>query len=275
MTLKAQQRHPIAFLVLLLVGAVYFFPMASMLLASIKPSNEIFDTRSIIPTAIRFENYVDAVTEIPFLTYLKNTVLIATGCVLGIVFSVTLTGYGFSRIPWRGRDVVFYIVLSSMMIPFFVTVIPLFTLYVRIGLTNTLWPLIIPAWFGNPFYIYIMREFFKTIPMSFSESAYMDGASEWQVFSRICVPLVRLPIIVCALLEIMFIWQDFLRPVIFLNSQSKYTLSIGLQQFFSLRGALWGPMMAAAALVTLPLVILYFTSQRYFISGITMTGLKG
>ncbi len=265
----------IVLLVITILAIIYFWPILTMLISSFKETKKFFDLQSsIFPRTLYFGNYPQVFEMIPFWTYLKNTLIITLSCVVGIILSVTLVGYGFSRIQWKGRDVVFYLVLSTMMVPFFVTIIPLFTMFTKIGLGNTLWPLIIPAFFGNPLYIYIMREFFKTIPMTISEAARIDGCSEFQTFLKVCLPLVKLPVIVCVLFEIMFCWQDFLRPVIYLNSQSKYTLAIGLQQFFTLRGVEWGPLMAASVMISLPLIVMFFAFQKYFIAGITMTGLK-
>jgi multiple sugar transport system permease protein len=183
--------------------------------------------------------------------------------------------YSFARLRWRGRDVAFAATLATMMIPFPVIMVPIFTLFVKLDWVGTFRPLWVPAWFGSAFSIFLLRQFFRTIPMELSEAAKIDGCSEWGIFTKIVAPLAKPAIAVVALFAFMAAWNDFLGPLIYLHSQDQFTLSLGLQFYRSQQGAQWHLLMAASTVVIAPVIVLFFFTQRLFIQGIAATGLKG
>jgi len=214
--------------------------------------------------------------EVPmFLIYLRNTLIVAGLGVVGATLSSALVAYGLARIPWRGRDKVFLIVLSTMMVPFAVTMVPLYGVFRELGWIGTLKPLWVPAFFGSAFNIFLLRQFFRTIPQDLSDAARIDGCSEFGIFWRVILPLSKPALAVVALFHFMWAWNDFMGPLIFLTKQDTYTLSLGLQFYQSQHGGSeWHFLMAASALMILPIVILFFFTQRTFIQGISTTGMK-
>lgn len=247
-----------------------------MLSTSLKVDTQIFMfPPKWIPDPIAWHNYVDALTSIPFFRFLKNTLVYAVLSSIGAVLSSSLAAYGFSRIKWPGRDAVFVLVLSTMMLPSHVTMIPLFLTFKKMGLTGTLWPLILPYYFGWPFFIFLLRQFFMGIPQEISDAAEIDGCSEFGIFSKILLPLSKPALASVVLFQFLHSWRDFLGPLIYLNDESKYTLSLGLQMFQRLHDTEWALLMAASTVMTIPIIILFFFTQRTFIQGISMTGIKG
>ena len=221
------------------------------------------------------ENYTVAFKTIDFWNDLKNTLFICISVVIGTVISCSLVAYSFSRIEWRGRNALFIFVLATMMLPTQVTLIPLFSLYKTLGWTGSFKPLIIPAFFGTPFYIFLLRQFFMGIPQDLSAAARIDGCSEFGIFARIMLPLSRPALATTALFMFLYQWSDFLNPLIYLQDDRQFTIAVALQQFQNQHEMSWGPLMAMSTVVTLPILVLFFLTQRTFIQGITMTGLKG
>jgi multiple sugar transport system permease protein len=223
-----------------------------------------------------FRNFVDVTRKIPFFRYLGNTLIVCILGVLGTLLSNGIVAYGFSKIKWKGRDTAFYVTIATMMIPFPVVMIPLFVLFKKLGMVGTLMPLWLPSFFGNAFYIFLLRQFFRSIPDSLIEAAKIDGCSEFQVFYRIILPLSRPIMTVVALFQFMYLWNDFIGPLIYLTDQRTFTLSLGLQFFQSQHGGTeWHHLMAASTLVILPIIVLFFFTQKTFIESITLTGNKG
>ena len=213
---------------------------------------------------------------ITFITYLSNTLLVALLGVTGTVLSSALVAYGLSRIQWKGRDALFNITLSTMMIPFPVLMIPLYSVFRSLGWIGTLKPLWIPAFFGGAFNIFLLRQFFLTIPNELSEAARIDGCSEIAIFFRVILPLARPALSVVALFHFLFVWNDFLGPLIFLTEPETYTMGLGLQQYQSQNGgAEHHLLMGASALLVLPIIVLFFFAQKTFIQGISTTGMGG
>jgi len=256
-----------------------------MICTSLKPDWQIvqFPPRWI-PEQLAWRNYKLAVssesTHFPLWT--RNTLIIAILAVIGTTFSSAVVAYGFARIRFPGRSALFTLMLSTMMIPFPVTMVPLFSIFVWLGKhTPIQWlgttrPLWFPAWFGSAFSIFLLRQFFTTIPDELSEAARIDGCSEWGIFWRIILPLSRPALSVVALFTFMWAWRDFLGPLIFLQRPTQYTLSLGLQTFQSQHGSTpWNQLMAASVLVILPVLVLFFIAQKTFIEGIATTGMKG
>jgi len=234
---------------------------------------EDFEIRQQI--GLHWENYADAFRKMDFFLNLRNTLFICVSCVIGVTISCSLVAYSFSRIPWRGRDAVFVLVLATMMLPYQVTLIPLFAVYSKLGWVGTFKPLIIWAFFGVPFYIFLLRQFFMGIPQDLSAAARIDGCNEFSIFWRIILPLAKPALATTALFTFLFEWGDFLYPLVYLQDDRQYTLAVALQQFQSQHESLWGPLMAMSTVITIPIVIVFFLTQKTFIQGITLTGLKG
>ncbi|WP_433003564.1 carbohydrate ABC transporter permease [Kribbella sp. CA-294648] len=231
-----------------------------------------------IPDPFQWSNFTEALTAQPFGRYFVNTVVIAVISVLGTVLTCSIAAFSFSRLRWRGRNVVFAVLLSSVMLPYAVTLIPTFVMWQELGALNTIAPLTVPSWFagagGGVFNVFLLRQFFLTIPFELDEAAYTDGASPWRVFWTIILPLSKPALIVVTIFTFIGTWNDFLGPLLYLNDEEKYTLSLGLASFQSIYITQWGYLMAASAAVITPIVALFFFLQRYFIEGVTLTGIK-
>ena len=273
--LRKAARAVVAHAFLLATGVSFIIPFAWMISTSLKSPRQVFLWPPVwIPNPIMWGNYVQAVQTVPFVTYLQNTLYIAFANVLGIEMSCPLVAYGLARLRWPGRDLYFVIVLASMMLPGEVTMIPLFMIFRALGWVGSFKPLIVPAFFGAPFFIFLLRQFFMTIPADLSDAATIDGCSEFGILWRVILPLAKPALATVALFTFIANWQDFLGPLIYLRDESQYTLSLGLQGFLSLHGAAWSELMAASTLMILPIVVIFFFTQRTFIEGITFTGIK-
>lgn len=261
---------------LISLSLLFVMPFLWLLSTSLKPNNQIFVFPPVwIPRPPIFQHYIEGLTFIPFLTYLKNTMIYCTLAVVGTIISSSLVAYSLARIPWRGRTVLFMIIIATMMVPPQVTMIPLFLVFRELGWLNSLKPLIVPHFFGVPFFIFLIRQFFMTVPKELGEAAKIDGASEWQVYRTVIMPLAKPVLATVGLFTFLQTWNDFLGPLIYLSSQDNYTLSIGLALFRGEHSALWGALMAVSTVMTVPVIILFFFTQRTFIQGITLTGIKG
>ena len=211
-----------------------------------------------------------------FPRFFWNTVIVCVLGVAGAVFSNALVAYGFARLKWRGRDAFFAVTLATLMVPFPVLMVPLYGVFKNLGWIGTLLPLWVPAWFGGAFNIFLMRQFFRTIPEELSEAARIDGASEWRIFWRVIVPLSKPVLAVVALFHFLYAWNDFLGPLLYLTRRPTYTLALALQQYQSQQGGVqWHHLMAASAVIILPVVVLFFLAQKTFVQGIATTGAKG
>ena len=262
--------------VLVMLGLLFFLPFVWLVSTSLKELDQIFTLPPVwIPNPVRWQNYPEALGYFPFLLQLQNTVIIAVASVALTVISSTLVAYSFSRLRWVGRDICFFLMLSTMMIPYQVTMIPLFIIFRQLGWVNTLLPLIVPHSFGVPFFIFLLRQFFLALPKELDDAAIIDGCTEWGVLRYVILPLSRPALATVALFQFLGSWNDFLGPLIYLNDPSKYTLSLGIQVFVSTSGVHWGWMMAVTTVLTIPVVVLFFFTQRTFIQGIALTGIKG
>ena len=262
---------------LMLTAFIFLFPLYWMLRTSVMELGDIFALPVIyFPREIQFEHYCAAFDVFPLGRYLLNSLWITSLATFGAVFSSSLCAFGFSRITWRMREKVFTIVLSSMLLPTAVTLIPTFLQWHAVGITDSYIPLIAPYWFGGgAMNIFLLRQFFRTLPKSLDESAVIDGAGYFTIYSRIVVPLSKPVLVVVLMFAFTTSWNDFLNPIIYLNTQSKYTLSIGLQLFMTAFQTSWNQLMAAATIAVIPCVVIFLYSQKYIIEGITFTGLKG
>jgi multiple sugar transport system permease protein len=269
-------RRAAIYATLVLVGLVFLLPFAWMVSTSVKPNDQVFVyPPQWIPEPILWDNYVDALTEVPFLSYFRNTVFISSMTIVGNLLSCSLVAYGFSRVRWFGRDAVFLIVLATMMLPTATTLVPLYVIFRKLGWMGTFNPLVVPPFFGTAFFIFLLRQFFMTIPMDLSDAARIDGENEFGIFWRIILPLSKPALATVALFSFLWSWSDFFGPLIFLTNENLYTISLGLVQFQSRYDTAWGQVMAASTVFTLPVLILFFVSQRQFVEGVTVTGLKG
>ncbi|WP_066192149.1 MULTISPECIES: carbohydrate ABC transporter permease [Gracilibacillus] len=260
----------------LVVASVFFLvPFLWMVSTSLKPVTQIFTyPPEFIPNPFQWSNYLEATEYIPFFSYLSNTAVITVFSTIGVIISCPLVAYSFAKLEWKGRNTMFIITIAVMMIPMQVTMIPLFLLFNKIGWVGTPLPLIVPAFFGVPFSIFLMRQFFMGLPNTLRDAAKIDGASEFRIYWQIMLPLAKPAVLAVGLFQFMNVWTDFIGPLLYLTDESQYTLSLGLQQFQSQKGTEWGLMMAVSTMMTLPIIVLFFFMQRTFIQGITFSGIK-
>lgn len=264
-------------LVLVLISIVFLVPIFWMFTTSIKDMSEIMTYPPIWwPNPPKWQNYIKAVNYIPFGRYTMNTVIITIGNIVGVLFSAPLVAYSISRIKWKGRNILFMLILSTVLIPFPVIMIPVFIVFARLGWINTFRPLIIPSFFGGgAFNIFLLRQFFMTIPEELSDAARIDGASEFGIYSRIMLPLIKPILIVISLFTFLGAWNDFMGPLIYLQDEAKYTLALGLQMYRSTNYVEWPLLMAASTIVVIPTIIAFYFTQNTIVESITLTGLKG
>ena len=263
--------------VLLFFSTLFLFPLLWMISTSLKELPQAMSAvPRWIPSPFRWDNYSRATQMIPFWRYTMNTALLCLLNVAGVVISCSFVAYGFSRIHWPGRDKIFAATLATMMIPFPVLMVPLYSIFRELGWVGTFKPLWVPAFFGSAYNIFLLRQFFLTIPRDLTEAARIDGCNEFRIFWQIILPLCRPALMVVGLFQFMGTWNDFLGPLIYLTNQKDFTLALGLQFFQSQQGGTeWHYLMAASTLVVLPIIVLFFFTQKTFIEGISMTGLKG
>ena len=261
-------------LVLALV-LVFVFPFLAMLSTSFKLPSEVFSAPPRLwPKEWTSKNFSAVFELIPFWRYLINTLIIAGLSVFGMLLASPLVAYSLSKIGWRGQRPLLIIVMSTMMLPPQVTMIPLFMLWNGVGATNTYLPLVLPMFFGTPFLIFMIRQFFMSVPNELLYAARVDGASEFRVYWSIVLPIARPALITATVFQFVWAWTDFLNPLIYLNDPAKYTLSIGLYSFFGQHTVDWGPLMAASVLFTIPALTLFVLFQRYFVGGISAGAVK-
>jgi multiple sugar transport system permease protein len=238
----------------------------------------------LIPDPVVVRNYAAVMQrgELNFALLTHNTLVVSLLSVAGVTLSSAIAAYGFAKIPFKGRGALFAVMLGTMMIPFPVMMVPYFSIFRWIGdqtplqMLGTLRPLWIPAWFGSAFSIFLLRQFFLTIPEELSEAARIDGCSDWRIFWQIIVPLSRPALAVVALFTFLGTWNDFLGPLVYIQDRQQYTLALGLQAFQNQHGGTeWNLLMAASVMVILPVIVLFFLAQKTFIQGIATTGMKG
>jgi len=282
--LRAQRHQWLVHLVLVVLSAVFLFPLLWLVSTALKPIEETMrQPPTLIPSVIQWHNFRDAFVYgadklgyIPFLVYGRNTLILCILGVSGVVASNAVVAYAFARLRWPGRDILFAATLATMMVPFPVLMVPMYSFWRSLGWIGTFKPLWVPAWFGSAFNIFLLRQFFRTIPFELSEAARIDGCSEWGIFREIVLPLAKPALAVVALFHFMYTWRDFLGPLIYLMDQRTFTLSLGLQFYQSQHGGTqWHLLMAASTIVVAPVIILFFFTQKQFIQGIAVTGIKG
>jgi len=262
--------------ILVMMSFVFILPFYWMIATALKTTEELrMLPPTLFPMTPQFYNFVEAVQFIPFFLFFQNSMTILVFFVIGAVISNTIIAYGFSRIQWPGRDAVFIIVIATMFIPFPVVMVALFDIFASLRLVNTFVPLILPAFFGSAFWIFLMRQFLLTIPKEISDAGLIDGANEVQIFLRLILPLMKPVMAVVGIFAALASWNDFLGPLIYLQNPRLYTLSIGLQFFRGQHQVEFSLLMAASTLVVLPVVIIFLCFQRFFVEGITVGAVKG
>jgi multiple sugar transport system permease protein len=259
----------------------FFGPFFWTVTSSLKAPSEITTFPPVfIPAALHFENYARAWTKVPFLTFYVNSLIVTVLAVTGQVLSATLVAYGFARFQFPYRNTLFMLVIATLIIPWEVTIVPSFLLYKWLGWLDSLKPLIVPSWFGgSPLYIFLLRQFFMTIPRDLDEAAEMDGANSFRILWQILVPLCLPAITTVAIFSFLQHWNEFIQPLIFLNTEQNFTVSLGLRLFQTSPSDPGEPkehlLMAATVIATIPCILLFFAAQRFFVRGIVMSGIKG
>ena len=261
---------------ILIAGAlVILAPLAWMISTSLKNRSAIFRfPPEWIPDPVLWHNYPEALTILPFGTFFINTVIVTLLAVLGELISSAVVGYSFARLRWKGRNLLFVVVLATMMLPRQVTLIPVFIIFRSLDWINTFAPLVVPSWFGVPFYIFLLRQFYMTIPFDLDDAAAIDGCSRLGVFWRIVLPLSKPVLASVAIFSFQYHWNDFFQPLIYLFDNEKFTLALGLRFFQGNYGTEWHYLMAASLVVMLPLILVFFFAQKIFIQGVVYTGFK-
>ncbi len=261
---------------LLLLSVMALVPLVFMFSTALKPYGQefLFPLRWI-PQPIVWDNFVTAWTTVPTLTFLKNTAIITFGSLVGELISSSLVAYGFARLRFPGRNALFILCVSQMMLPYVVLIIPLFMMFRTVHWIDTFWPLIVPGWFGVPFYIFLLRQYYLGLPVELEDAAKIDGAGVLRTWWSIVLPLIKPALAAVGVFSFVAHWNDFLAPLIFLHSTDNFTVALGVYQFFGEYQVHMDLVMAYSIIVTLPVILVFFAFQRYFVQGIALTGLTG
>lgn len=262
--------------VLIAGGFFFVVPLLFMLSTSLKATRQIAKfPPDLIPNPFIWGNYPDVFIYAPFFKYLLNTLFIIIPTVFGAAVVSALAAYAFARMKAPGKNFIFMVLLATMMLPGVVTMIPTYILFAKLGWVGSFKPLIVPALFGNAFFIFLMRQFFTTIPKELEDAALIDGCNRWTIFWSIILPLAKPIMATVTIFSFMNGWNEYFGPLIYLAEKSQYTLALGLQVFVGQHATEWGMMMAASTMMVAPVIILFFFTQKQFVQGITLTGLKG
>ena len=276
--------HTVYYMLLTTIGIVLLIPFFWMLSSSLKEEWEIFQVPPVwIPSTIRWQNYGEALDNFPFFLSLKNTLIITVSVIIGRLISTSMAAFAFARLRFRGRNALFILVLATMMIPYHVTLIPSYILFQKLGWIDTFLPLIVPNWLAvAAFFIFLQRQFFMTIPRDMDDAARIDGCNSFMIYRRITLPMSKPVLATVTIFTFLGEWNDFLAPIIYLNSPAKHTLAIAMQFYRQQSsGTMFGPtrtwshLMVVSLLVMLPCLLLFFFAQRYFIQGVVVSGVKG
>lgn len=270
-------KNTFIYVFLILCSITCILPLLWMISTSLKSSNIIFQMPpQWIPHSFHWQNYAKAVTEISFLKYFCNTAIITVIRVFAEVFVSAMVAYGFAKFDFPGKNIWFLLLLSTIMLPSEVTLIPVFNMFTKLGWINTFLPLTIPCFFGGQaVFVFLLRQFFMCQPNELMEAATLDGANKFQVFYKIYLPISKPALITIGIMSFQGAWNDLLGPLMYLNDSNKFTLQLGLAMFNGAQKVEWGPLMAASLLVLVPVLVLFFTCQKYFVEGISFTGTKG
>jgi multiple sugar transport system permease protein len=268
--------HVLLHLVMIMLGLTFLMPLAWVASTSLKLPGQVFITPiEWIPPTPRWSNYAEVFTRLPFLRFIINTALVTALGTLGAVVSSITVAFALARIQWPGRQVVFVVLLATMMLPGIVTLIPTFIIFTKIRWVGTFYPLWVPSWFAGGFYVFLLRQYMMTLPFELDEAAKMDGASNFRILWQIIVPLSGPAIASVAIFAFLAHYNDFLGPLIYISENQKYTIPLGLLWFQGRFGNFWHLVMAASMISITPLIVLFFLAQRYFVQGIALTGIGG
>lgn len=259
---------------LIALSILFLIPFAWLVLTSLKPTNELF-SGSLLPTRFTLENYQSVLANSPVVRWFANTLFVSVLAVISVAFSSALVAYGFARLRFRGRNLLFALVIATYMLPIGVTLIPTFLIWNQLNAVGTFFPLWAGNLFGSAFYIFMLRQFLLTIPQDLADAARVDGAGYFRIFWDVMLPLVRPALVAVAIFEFQAKWNDLLTPLIYLNRPAMYTMALGLTSFKTEFEMQWGVWMAASVIFTLPMILLFFLAQRFFVEGVAMTGIKG
>lgn len=277
MKLRKKIAKVILYTIMLAVLFVWLFPFYWIIRTSLMDARQILRYPPVwIPNPITFKNYTEGLSVLPFDRFYLNTLVIVLLCMAGAMITSTLSAYSFSRLRWPGRDKMFSIILSAMMLPSAVTLVPTFIGWTAIGGVNTIAPLTVPSWFGGgAFFIFLLRQFYRTIPKEYDEAAVVDGAGYFQIYWRILLPMIKPALVTVALFSFINNWNDFMNPLVYLSDEKKYTISLGLRSFMGMYNTDYGYMMAATVVSVIPVIVIILFGQRYIVEGVVMTGIKG
>ncbi len=268
--------NAVAYAMLIAGSLMFILPLIFALSSSFKTNGQIMEIPPRwIPNPFHWQNYPEALTYIPFAKYTLNTLIIAAGAITGNLLSCTIIAYGFARLKAPGKNFFFILMLSTMMLVEPVRIIPIYIIFSKLGWVNSFLPMIVPAFFGSPFYIFLLRQFFMGIPRELEDAAFIDGANRLQILWRIILPNAKPALAAVAIFNFQGVWNDFLYPLVFLHNQNNYTIALGLSFFRSTYSVQWGYLMAASVVALLPMVIIFFLAQKTFIEGISFSGIKG
>jgi ABC-type glycerol-3-phosphate transport system permease component len=274
----------VAHLALLTASVVFMLPFVWLVMTSLKADDQIFSQPASLPSPVMWANYPEALEflekALPVgthhgLVFVGNTLWVSALSLIGVLLSCSMVGYSFARLRWPGRDTLFVVLLATMMLPAAVTMIPTFLIFRWLGWIDSLKPLWFPGFFAPAFYVFLLRQFFLTIPRELEDAAKIDGCSYWRIYWSIMLPQIKPALAAVAIMHFLVVWNDFMGPLIYISSPEKMTGSYALQLFQSAHSGEWAMLMAAATLWTIPVLALFFLTQRYFIQGVTLTGLKG
>lgn len=264
------------YLLLITLGLLFTFPFYWMVSTSLKAPGHIYvNPPEWLPNPLYFANYPETWQKLPFGRFIQNSIVITVLATIGYVLSSTMAGYAFARLQFKGRNVYFALLLSTLMLPGQVTLIPQFILYKNLGWLDTFLPLIVPAFFGSAFYTFLLRQFFLTLPKDLDEAAIIDGANRFQILWKILVPLAKPAIATVTVFSFIYNWNDFFGPLIYLTRQENMTLAVGLQLFRGQYDTDYAHMMAGATVAIAPILVIFFIAQDFFVQSIALTGIKG
>lgn len=269
-------RHTLLHIVLIVIGITFLVPLLWILSTSLKTAGQVFIVPvQWIPTRPRWSNFVEIFTILPLTSFIRNTLIVTLLGTAGTIFSSLVVGYSLARLRWPGRDAMFTLLIATMMLPFIVTLIPTFILFKYLNWLDTLLPLFVPSWFGQAFYIFLMRQFMIGLPVELEEAARIDGASSLRILVRVIAPLCGPAVATIAIFAFLAHYNDFMGPLIYLSTNEKFTLPLGIYWYQGRYGNSWHLVMAVSTVALLPVIVLFFIAQRYFVRGITLTGLAG
>ena len=264
------------YILVIVLSFIFFSPFLIMVTTALKTNADAFQLPvKLFPREVIWNKFPEAMAKIPYVRYMMNTIFITLLSVIGQMVATPLVAYSLAKIKWKGAPIISALIMGTMMIPYTVTMIPLYKIWSRLGFTNTYVPLILPTFFGSPFYIIIMRQFFAGLPNSLMEAAKIDGAGEFKRYIAIALPLSRPALTTVGIYAFINAWSDYLAPLIYINKTEKLTLSLGLQGFLNQYSVDWTHLMAAATIFVIPVVIFFLFFQRNFVEGIATSGIKG